>query len=110
MNEEFRNRVKFWEISDKKVTTEEILDFEKCNGILLPNEYKQLLVEYGKLSHTKTWYWFYEDDGVSDHLISHTLNLTDQHYAKKYFWDEMIEHNPNINADTYLPVISTPYK
>jgi hypothetical protein len=106
MNKAFRNRIQFWETSNKQVTPNEISDFEKFRGILLPIEYKQLLLEYGKLLHTKTWYWYYEEDG-SDHLIHGTLDLTAQNIMKSNIWDELVSANPNLDGRSFLPIIST---
>lgn len=107
MTEAFNNRAKHWNISKELETPSRISDFEKSSGISLPEEYKELLQKYGKLKHTKTWYWYFEEDGVSDHLIDCTFDLDDQRRLKDSMWKEILTYNSIINEQDYLPIIAT---
>ena len=72
MNKELINRIKHWKVSDTKETEEDILKFETSNDIRIPKEYRELLLDYGKLSNPRTWFYFYDKDGPCCDHTSHT--------------------------------------
>jgi len=106
MNKDFRDRIKFWSKPLQKLSEFDISQIENSNGIELPEQYKYILVEYGQLSHSKTWYWYYEEDGT-DHLIDCTFYIEANKPNIFQFWNELETKNPNIHHKEFIPIVAT---
>lgn len=107
MRNAFEERVRFWDISYPNHSKNDILKFERDRNLSIPKEYFRLLMDYGKLKFVKTWFLYYELSDGSDHVVSDSFSIEDQHMIWKNYWAEVEKSNPNLEASNYLPIFGT---
>lgn len=105
MTEKTEKRIKFWNINSKKYSENEIKNFEKKYGFLLPGEYKLLLSKYGKIEHTKYWYYYKKDN--DEYLLDSSISIDDHEVSIDFYWKEIEESNPHLAQNNYLPIFGT---
>lgn len=107
MKDKFENRIKFWNTKFKKYTKQEILNFERKYNLILPKDYRDLLQNYGKVEHTKYWYYYKSKNDESEYLLNSSISIDDHDISIEFFWKPLTNTNPHLSRKHYLPIFST---